>query len=161
MRIGLCTGPAVVGNMGSVNRMDYTMMGDTVNTAARLEGVNKKYGTYSLISESTFRAGGDGAVTREIDRVNVVGKKEPVRIYELIGHPDDVSASMHETVEHYTRGAVEYRARNWSEALAHFRKGVAATPDDAPSKIMLNRCFHFQKKPPSEAWDGTTIIKSK
>ncbi len=161
MRIGLCTGRAVVGNMGSVNRMDYTMMGDTVNTAARLEGVNKKYGTYNLISESTRRAAGNGVIAREIDQVNVVGKKEPVSIHELLGFPGDPAPAMIETVDHYSRGLAEYRARNWDQAIAHFTKGAAASPDDAPTRVMLNRCMHLKKKPPSPNWDGTTIIKSK
>ncbi|CAB5118821.1 Adenylate cyclase (EC [Olavius algarvensis associated proteobacterium Delta 3] len=87
MRIGLSTGPAVVGNMGSKSRMDYTMMGDTVNTAARLEGVNKVYGTYTMISDSTFRDAGEWIRTRELDAIKVVGKAEPVKIYELLGYP--------------------------------------------------------------------------
>ena len=90
MRIGLCTGSAVIGNMGSEYRMDYTMMGDTVNTAARLEGINKIYGIYTLISETTCIAAGDSIVTREIDTINVVGKNEPVTIYQLLGYASDI-----------------------------------------------------------------------
>ena len=120
MRIGMCTGPAVVGNMGSKNRMDYTMMGDTVNTAARLEGVNKVYGTYTMVSGSTYRAGGDGILAREIDAVNVVGKGEPVTLYELLCRTADADAGTLERVEGYARGLDAYRKRDWAAAAAHF-----------------------------------------
>ena len=100
MRIGLCTGQAVVGNMGSKTRMDYTMMGDAVNTAARLEGVTKIYGIYTLVSDSTFKATNDSVIAREIDSINVVGKKEPITVYQLLGYPDDIDTVMHETLDH-------------------------------------------------------------
>jgi len=86
MRIGLCSRPCGCGKYGFQNRMDYTMMGDTVNTAARLEGVNKVYGSYSMISETTYKAAKDHIVARELDAINVVGKIIPIKIYELIGY---------------------------------------------------------------------------
>ena len=161
MRIGLCTGSAVVGNMGSRNRMDYTMMGDTVNTAARLEGVNKVYGTYTMISEATFQAAGDWIRAREIDAINVVGKAEPVKVYELIGYPSDVSDEIKQAVEHYGLGLAAYRGRKWDRAAALFKKVLAVNPDDGPSKTMIERCRRFKADPPAENWNGAYTMTTK
>lgn len=161
MRIGLCSGNAIVGNMGSKNRMDYTMMGDTVNIAARLEGVNKIYGIYTLISDTTFRAAGNGIVTREIDSVNVVGRKEPVTIYELIGYPEDVDDRMKMTFELYEKGLEAYRKSNWDLAIKQFISALDMTINDGPSKTMLARCNEFKTCPPDKNWKGAYTIKSK
>lgn len=161
MRIGLCTGSAVVGNMGSKNRMDYTMMGDTVNTAARLEGINKIYGIYTLISESTYRAAGDWVVAREIDSVKVVGKGEPVRVYQPLGYPEDINDLLTKTVAYYAEGLRAYRDRNWNSAIMSFLSALKITPDDGPSQAMLARCEFFKKTPPPEDWDGTYTMTSK
>jgi adenylate cyclase len=161
MRIGLCSGSAVVGNMGSKNRMDYTMMGDTVNIAARLEGVNKIYGIYTLISDTTYNAAGKGIAAREIDSVNVVGKKEPVTIYELVGYPEDVDAKMKATFEHYAKGLEAYRKWDWDSAIKYFISALDITINDGPSKAMLARCNEFKTCPPDNNWNGAYTIKSK
>ncbi len=161
MRIGLCTGSAVVGNMGSKNRMDYTMMGDTVNTAARLEGVNKAYECFTLVSESTFSKIGNGIVGREIDSINVVGKEKPITIYELIGYHEDVDAPRRETLDNYTRGLNAYRKQDWNRALVFFNQGLAAIPDDGPSKTMLARCHDYKVNPPGKDWNGAFTMISK
>ncbi|MDP2646957.1 MAG: CHASE2 domain-containing protein [Desulfobacterales bacterium] len=161
MRIGLCTGSAVVGNMGSKNRMDYTMMGDTVNTAARLEGVNKVYGIYTLISETTYKACGDRIMTRQIDSINVVGKKEAVNIYEIMGYINEVDARTRETVDQYAKGRYAYRERQWDEAINYFNAALAASPDDGPSKTFISRCNEFKSDPPGKDWDGAYTMKTK
>ena len=161
MRIGLCTGSAVVGNMGSKNRMDYTMMGDTVNTAARLEGVNKIYGIYTLISETTYESGGKGFLTREIDSIKVVGKKEPVSIYELIGFPDDYNEKMQKIIGLYSKGLNAYRNKNWEKAIAFFNDVLGVAPDDGPSTTMLARCKELILNPPEKDWDGSFTMKTK
>ena len=161
MRIGLCTGSAVVGNMGSENRMDYTMMGDTVNTAARLEGINKIYGIYSLISETTYRAAGGRIATREIDTINVVGKKEPVTIYQLLGHASDVNDVMQKTNEYYAEGLQAYRNQDWDKAILSFKAALNISPDDGPSKTMINRCNEYRIDPPGDNWNGSYTAKSK
>ena len=104
VRIGLNTGPMVVGNMGSKNRMDYTMMGDSVNLAARLEGVNKQYGTYTMISEFTYEQARDFIEVRELDRIRVVGKKEPVKIYELLGKKGEMDEKVREILPTFNDG---------------------------------------------------------
>ena len=161
MRIGMCTGPAVVGNMGSKDRMDYTMMGDTVNTAARLEGVNKVYGTYTLISDTTFQDAGDWIRARELDAIKVVGKAAPVKIYELLGYPADLDEGIIETGKHYSYGLQAYRARQWESASKFFKSALDSSPEDAPSLTMLNRCKAYQTDPPPSDWDGSFSMRSK
>ncbi|MDD2389073.1 MAG: adenylate/guanylate cyclase domain-containing protein [Desulfobacterales bacterium] len=162
MRIGMNTGPAVVGNMGSKNRMDYTMMGDTVNTAARLEGVNKVYGIYTLVSETTFKAAASSRiVAREVDAIRVVGKKEPVRIYELMGYTTDIDQAVREMLDCYASGLADYRKQNFSRAASHFDAALALVPDDSPSMTMLNRCREYQAHAPGEDWDGAFTMKTK
>jgi adenylate cyclase len=161
MRIGLCTGMAVVGNMGSENRMDYTMMGDTVNTAARLEGVNKTYGIYTLISETTSKAAGKNFAVREIDSIKAVGKKEPVTIYQLLGYTQDIDDRTKDTVAKYHQGLRAYRNQRWDTAIQLFRTVLSVSPEDGPSKTMLSRCFEFKLKPPGNAWSGAYEIPTK
>jgi len=161
MRIGMCTGPAVVVNMGSKTRMDYTMMGDTVNTAARLEGVNKAYGIYTLVSDSTFSKAGDGIVGREIDAINVVGKAEPVTIYEIIGRLEDLNGHLRETLDFYAQGLSSYRKQDWNRALVFFNQALSATPDDGPSKTMLDRCTEYKVNPPPRDWKGAFTMVTK
>jgi len=161
MRIGMNTGKAVVGNMGSKARMDYTMMGDTVNTAARLEGVNKIYGTYTMISEQTYVQTADAVVVRELDAVNVVGKGEPVRVYEVVGFPEDVREETRELLDHYSRGLAAYRQRGWDEATNHFKEALSIRPDDGPSITMTRRCEQYRLDPPPEGWNGSFTMTSK
>ncbi|SHJ02058.1 adenylate cyclase [Desulfatibacillum alkenivorans DSM 16219] len=161
MRIGMNTGLAVVGNMGSSKRFDYTMMGDTVNIAARLEGVNKVYGTYTMISESTYEQCKEYVVARELDAVNVVGKAEPVVIYELLGLTGEVDNHMEQMIEHYANGLAAYRRRQWKEAVGHFDKALAFDPGDPPSLTMKKRCIEYFKTPPAKDWNGAYTMTSK
>ncbi|MCP4107266.1 MAG: CHASE2 domain-containing protein [Desulfobacteraceae bacterium] len=161
MRIGLCTGAAIIGNMGSKSRMDYTMMGDTVNTAARLEGVNKVYGTYVMVSETTFSATFGRIAARELDSINVVGKKEPVKIYELLGYSHEVDDDVKNMTDQYVIGLYAYKAQDWDKAIKFFKKALDIAPDDGPSKTMLQRCDEFKLNPPGKGWDGSFSMKSK
>lgn len=161
VRIGLFSGPAVVGNMGSRNRMDYTMMGDTVNTAARLEGVNKKYGTFTMIGDTTYQAAAKSIAVRRLDAVKVIGKDQPIVIYEVLGRIGKISEALSDTVECYDKGFNEYRQRNWSKAIAFFQMGLDLTPDDGPSKAMINRCKAYIENPPPDNWDGSFIMDTK
>ncbi len=161
MRIGLCTGPAVVGNMGSKNRMDYTMMGDTVNIAARLEGINKIYGIYTLVSESTRHAAGNTFMFREIDSVSVVGRTEPVFIYQVLGLMEEIDPSIQNLIDYYSRGLEKYRARKWDNAINFFSSILEEHPNDNPSKTMLARCREYKINPPDSGWDGTYDIRTK
>ena len=162
MRIGLCTGPATVGNMGSRNRMDYTMMGDTVNTAARLEGVNKVYGTYSMISGSTFQQLDDPMIiTRELDSILVVGKKEAVIIYELMGMENDLDDRTREWLAVYSQGLTAYRAMDWTRAATCFQSVIKLSPQDGPAALMLKRCDHLKINPPGKDWNAAFAMENK
>jgi len=162
-RIGLDTGVAVVGNMGSQNRMDYTMMGDTVNTAARLEGVNKVYGCYTLVSKNTYLpASANGSIFgRELDSVLLMGKTEPIDIYELIGFTDDIDDVTKTMVKYYAEALHAYREQKWVTAIALFEKAKALFPEDKAILTMLQRCREFKSSPPSEKWNSAFKLTSK
>ena len=136
-------------------------MGDTVNTAARLEGANKLYGTYSLISESTYMSAGNNTIAREIDSINVAEKKEPITIYELLGFNSKLSEKVKKTTELYTMGLYIYRNRDWDKAAAYFKAALDLTPADGPSITMLQRCHVFKKNPPDKNWNSVFEINTK
>jgi len=163
MRIGMNTGPAVVGNMGSRSRMDYTMMGDTVNTAARLEGVNKIYGIYTLISEFTWQAmaGGNRIIAREVDAIKVVGKQEPVKVYEPMGYTEEISPTTLKMIDHYTDGLNAYRKQEFDLAVDLFNSALALVPMDGPSLALLDRCRQYKLDPPPKDWDGAFTMSTK
>jgi adenylate cyclase len=161
MRIGLSTGPAVVGNMGSRNRMDYTMMGDTVNTAARLEGVNKIYGIYTLVCETTFKKASQRIWGREIDSINVVGKAQPVTVYQIIGYAEDVDEGMLKMTGLYAEGLHLYRQQRWDPAIEKFKAALNLSPDDGPSQVMKDRCATYKMEPPPPDWNGAYSMKTK
>jgi adenylate cyclase len=161
MRIGLSTGPAVVGNMGSRNRMDYTMMGDTVNTAARLEGVNKIYGIFTLVCENTFKKASQRVWGREIDSINVVGKAEPVTVYQVLGYSEDIDETMLKMTSLYADGLRLYRQQQWDDAIKKFDAALEISTDDGPSKEMRDRCVSYKLDPPAQDWNGSYSMKTK
>ena len=161
MRIGLNSGRAVVGNMGSASRMDYTMMGDMVNTAARLEGANKIYGTYTLSGEPTVRNAGKLFVWREIDTIRVVGRQEPLDVFELLAYTDGVDDRLRQINDGYTRGLHAYRQYDWDLAIECFRRVLAIDSADGPSGTMLSRCLAFKQNPPADNWDRSYDIRVK
>jgi adenylate cyclase len=161
VRMGMNTGNAVVGNMGSRTRMDYTMMGDSVNLAARLEGANKFYETYAMISHTTYEAAKDHIEARKLDMIRVVGKEEPITVYELLGRKGHLSDYMHEMMVKYNEGMELFNNRDWQGARNAFRAGLKVVNDDGPCKVYVERCSEYLKKPPSKTWDGVYRLKTK
>jgi adenylate cyclase len=161
VRMGMNTGDAVVGNMGSRMRMDYTAMGDSVNLASRLEGANKHYGTTAMISENTYKNSKDVIDVRRLDIIRVVGKTEPILIYELLGRKGSLPQKVYDMIEKYDEGLELFGERQWRRALKCFKESLTILPDDGPSQTYIKRCEEFMKKPPSKNWDGVYTFKTK
>ncbi len=154
-RTGINSGPMLVGNLGSKYRFAYGVLGDHVNLGSRLEGLNKAYGTEILLGENTAQLVGKSFVLREIDLVQVVGRKQPVRIYELLARSGTPLPSEQEKAfSSYAAGLEAYRQQRWNEALGLFKESLTLWPKDGPSRIMVERCQIYQQMPPPEEWDG-------
>jgi adenylate cyclase len=160
-RIGINTGNMVAGNMGTKNKMNYTIMGNTVNLAARLDGVNKQYGTSILTTKATLEETGGMFLTRRLDIVRVVGINEPVQLYELIDIRKDVEQLQIETVRQFDIALALFEKQDWKTAAKFFKSTLAYNPSDSPSQIYLDRCEAYKKKPPPEDWDGVYNLESK
>ena len=158
MRVGLSTGEVVVGSIGSDVARSFTVIGDTVNFGSRLEGANKAYGTQVLIDERTRDLAGDGFATREVDRVALVGRDEPIRIFELVGRT--LTAGQRELFDLYAEGLARYRAGDWEPAEAAFGEALALTPSDGPSAAMLDRTRRLRADPPV-GWEGVWRLTRK
>lgn len=158
--IGINTGIALVGNLGSQKIFDYTAIGNEINLGSRLEGANKIYGTSILISENTYKQVKDKVVAREVDYIRVVGIQQPVRIYELLSI-SPLSDIKNELLLHTFAEALEaYRNHRWGDALKIFRR-ILNTFDDGPSEFYTKRCLDFLENPPSTDWDGVHDLKQK
>ena len=156
MRVGMNTGAAVVGNMGSKTRFDYTMLGDQVNLSARLEGINKQFGTYIMISGATVEKIAGAFPVRELSRVAVVGRKEPVTVYEPM-LPEEYAARK-PTLETFDRGLKEYYAGRFAEAVRVF-EGIA--PSDPPAASYAKKCRQLAENPVEAGWNGVWVMTEK
>jgi class 3 adenylate cyclase len=161
MRIGIATGEVVVGNIGSDVTKSYTVMGDTVNFASRIEGTNKAYGTHILVNEATAQMAADVIDAREVDAILVVGKSEPQRIFEVLGRTGTTSAPLLALRGHYTEGLAAYRRQDWPAAEAAFGAALDVVPGDGPSQVMLKRVAVLREQPPTPGWDGVWTMTEK
>ena len=162
IRIGINTGLAKVGFMGTDAMGSYTMMGDTVNLAARLEAAAKDYGVNILISESVKKEIESEMFTRELDRVRVKGKSEPVKLYELISKKSDISESINESTKIYEEAFLLYLGTNWTAAIKKFQESVKVRnkPDKA-AELLIDRCNYYLISPIAGNWDGVFTRKYK
>ncbi|NNN05476.1 MAG: adenylate/guanylate cyclase domain-containing protein, partial [Elusimicrobia bacterium] len=160
-RIGLNSGPAVIGNMGSALRFSYTALGDTVNLSSRLEGANKAYGSYILISEATRAGAGAAVETRELDFVMVKGKHQPIRVYELLGLAGETEERLLKKARTFENGLALYRARKFAEAEAVFASVAADFGPDHASDEYVARCRHCRAEPPPADWNGSYALTEK
>lgn len=161
-RVGINTGNVVFGNIGSDIRYDYTGIGDHMNLASRLEGANKEYGTYIMISEFTYNQVRERVIVRDLDLIVVKGKSKPVKVYELLGRANEpLPEAQRKMVEHYQEGIALYRNRKWEEAIKKFDQALTHSHTDEASKIYIHRCKELIANPPGADWDGSFHMTSK
>ena len=160
VRVGVNSGDMLVGNIGSEVRLNYTVIGDAVNVASRLEGANKEYGTEIIIGEETRRLAGDRILVRELDRLMVYGRAGGIAVYELLDVAER-GTTPPDWVVLYEGGLAAYRRRDFAAAASFFHKVLDAKTSDQPARIMLERCSQYLKSPPSKDWQATYAMKAK
>jgi len=162
MGIGINTGLIVSGNIGSPKRMDFTVIGDGVNLAARLESACKQYAANLLISEHTLKKLRGIYRVRELDQVIVKGKTQPVGVHEVLDyHSEETFPNLMEVLNHFKDGVTKYRRRKWDKAIDAFKEALTLNEADRISQIYIDRCQHYKENPPPKDWAGVWTMTSK
>ena len=161
VRIGLNTGEMIVGNLGSSRKKNYTVMGDSVNLASRLEGANKEFGTGILLGETTARAVAGRMATRPLTRLRVKGKLQAVEVHELVGAPDALTDAQRTFLDAYLPAYAAFALRRFAEAAADFSRALDARPGDAVTTELLRQAQEFAARPPPADWEPVLTLHSK
>jgi len=161
VRIGINSGIVTVGLTGSQKKLQYTVIGDEVNLASRLEGANKFFGSKTIISETTYAGAKDRVAARTLGRVRVVGKETPIKIYEPLAETGKLSPEWAKGLPLYEAGVAAFDARKYEEALGHFQKFAELLPDDGPGQLYLGRCQEYAVIAPDAAWEGVFNLTAK
>src|SRR5262249_38495092 len=158
--VGINTGVVNVGNMGSDKRFSWTVIGDNVNLASRLEGATKEYHVHVIVAEPPFYQGKPSFVLRELESSGVMGKQPPVRIFELLDFALK-RRDREERIQWWMQGLELYRRGAWEEAIIEFEEVLNRYPDDGPSILFIERCEEKAREAPAEAWDGGWVMRTK